>query len=100
MNIRDAIIARINSGPADRIDLHGSVMRQCNLREAAAPGIWSLLTTHCAELVAAGKIRQDVTGCYTLPTGARMEEKTDDKPVAKLRAGTVVPKQYRHLVGE
>ena len=83
MNIRDAIIARINSGPADHIDLHCSVMRQCNLRASAAPGIWRLLITHCDELVAAGKIRLDFTGYYMLPKGAQMEEKTDENPAAK-----------------
>ena len=49
------------------------------------------------ELAASGHIvYHEHAGCWTLPAGLVMEER--EGAPARLRVGTVVPKQFRHLV--
>ncbi len=95
--IHDAILARINQGPANRIDLHAACMTQCGIGEAGAAALWGMITTETAALEAAHLIAAHPAGCWTLPASAAMEPRPDE-PAKQLRPGTTIPKNLRHLV--
>ena len=96
MTPREAIIGRINKGPAALCDLACEVHIQCatgtgDMYEIAYAAVNELVTEHL--------IHRHECGAYMLPAGVQMEPTVTSDPITpKLRPGTVVPKQYRHLV--
>ena len=88
------ILARINAGPCDAMQLMEIVLKANPTMSLEARRV--LLAGATVELEAAGKIVRHPVGCWQLPP-----PKSDAKPKKKagpLRHGTPIPKHLKHLV--
>lgn len=95
MTPTELIQGAINGHAQSTAQLAGELIRHDFPMERAYAEVYKVT----AELVAAGKIvRHQFADCWMLPAGVQVEEKEGEPAQAKLRAGTSVPKQFRHLV--
>jgi hypothetical protein len=97
MTAEEAILARINQGPADSIGLHLAVVQLTGVQPGKESSAWAVTHDTIHKLEAAGKIVRHVSGAYMLPTSAKIEPRQEEQGQT-LRPGTVVPKQFQHLV--
>lgn len=96
MTPREAIIGRINKGPAALCDLACEVHLHCII---APCDMYAVTYSAVNELLASHRIVKHECGAYMLPSGVQFETTTDDAVATpKLRPGTAIPKRYRHLV--
>lgn len=106
MNLRAAILARIALGPADLVDLHGSVMHACGISPDNAGALWGMIRAEADALVGERLIRADPGGCWTILVGAdRGDQPTPPrlvhskpKPAVVAKPGTITVQQYRELM--
>lgn len=97
MTPEEAIIARINQGPADSIGLHMAVCQHTGIQPGKESSAWGIVWNAIHNLTATGKIVRHENGAYMLPTSAKIEPR-EEEPKKTLRPGTVVPAQFRKLI--
>lgn len=95
MTPAEAIIGRINKGPANIADLACEVHVQCS----ASPGdMYRIAYAEILTLVKEKRIYRHECGAFMLPPSTEIEaDEMLSETATKLRPGTVIPRKFRHL---